>query len=326
MTLRSIVCIGEVMIELAPAGPGLARLGVAGDTFNTAVYLRRLIGPEISVAYVTALGDDDQSERIIAVLRDESLETERILRLPGGMPGLYMITLDADGERRFSYWRSASAARTMFAPDSALSPEALAPADLIYLSGISVAILSPAARHRLLNWIAGFRARGGLLAFDSNYRPSLWPSPAEARDGTEAFWRQTDIALPSLDDETALFGDEDEGAVIARLRGWGVRTGALKRGAQGPVALDGSGRQIGAVPAVPIRDTTAAGDSFNAGFLASLLQGGDIADAMAYGHAIAAQVIGYPGAIIPRTQWSPPATPARNTSALPNMTCVTERI
>jgi 2-dehydro-3-deoxygluconokinase len=47
-------------------------------------------------------------------------------------------------------------------------------------------------------------------------------------------------------------------------------------------------------------DTTAAGDSFNGAYLAALLAGGSEADCLAGGHAMAAKVIGHPGAIIPR--------------------------
>ncbi|MFC3060711.1 sugar kinase [Paenirhodobacter populi] len=302
MTPQTIVCLGEVMIELSPAGPGLARIGVAGDTFNTAVYLRRLTDPAVRVSYVTALGDDIQSDRILAALREEGLDTSRIARVPDVMPGLYMITLDADNERSFSYWRGASAARTMFGPGSALGPEDLAPCDLLYLSGISIAILAPDARRRLRDWIAGFRARGGRVAFDSNYRPRLWSGPDDARAEIRALWELTDIALPSLDDEIALFGDAGEAGVMARLAAWGVRDGALKRGARGPRALDGSGREIAPGP-VGVIDTTAAGDSFNAGFLAGVTRGANITGCMETGHATAARVIGHPGAIVPRAIW-----------------------
>ncbi|MCC5967366.1 MAG: sugar kinase [Natronohydrobacter sp.] len=296
-----IAIIGEAMIELSPTGPDSARIGVAGDTFNTAVYLSRLLqGTGATVSYVTLVGDDRQSDRIVSALTDEGIETSLAARLPGAMPGLYMIELDAAGERSFSYWRSDSAARRLFAPGTPVQPDALRDFDIIVLSAISLAIISPEARDRLHDWAQGFRKGGGQVAFDSNYRPRLWPDPETARSEVARFWAITDIALPSVDDEMALFGDADAGAVMARLAQWGVQMGAMKRGAEGPVALDGTGQVLAVAPVEKVVDTTAAGDSFNAGFLAAWLRGGSVGESMAAGHALAARVIGHKGAILPK--------------------------
>jgi 2-dehydro-3-deoxygluconokinase len=296
-----VACIGECMVELtlprdeADAG----RIGFAGDTLNAAVYLKRS-APGIEVAYVTALGTDPLSERMLGFFAAEGLDTGLIERRPDRAPGLYAISLDARGERSFTYWRDSSAARTLFAPPAAVTPDRLAGFDLIYLSGITLAILSPAARGMLGGFLSGYRVRGGRVAFDSNYRPRLWPDAATARREIGALWAVTDIGLPSVDDEMALWGDPDADAVLARLRAAGVARGALKRGADGPLPI-GPARSLPAFPPAPrVVDTTAAGDSFNGAYLAALLAGGSEADCLAGGHAMAAKVIGHPGAIIPR--------------------------
>lgn len=229
--ITRIACVGEVMIELVASPSGEARLGVAGDTYNTAVYLRRAVADlGLSVAYVTALGSDPYSERIRQAVSAHGLDTSCIERRDGMMPGLYAIDTDAQGERSFSYWRSASAARTLFEAPCDVALERLDRFDLVYLSGITLAILRPEVRARLLDWADRFRAGGGTLAYDSNYRPALWPSRETARSATREMWSRTDIALPSLDDEMALFGDADAGGVLARLRRFGATRGALKRG------------------------------------------------------------------------------------------------
>lgn len=298
--IRRIACIGEVMIELVAAADGSAQLGVAGDTYNTAVYLvRALRGTEATVAYVTALGDDPYSARIRAALGAHGLDQRLIETRPGAMPGLYAIDTDDQGERSFSYWRSASAARTLFSAPGTIGLEDLGGFDLVYLSGISVAILPPEVRERLLDWIDGYRAAGGRLAYDSNHRPRLWEDAATARAVTEALWRRTDIALPSADDEMALFGDAAPEDVARRLAGWGVTMGALKRGAAGPLDLSGAGHSVAPGPPVRIVDTTAAGDSFNAGYLAALIRGEGQARALEAGHRLAGRVIGARGAILP---------------------------
>ena len=222
--MTRVACIGECMVELTmpPRGQTGGSIGYAGDTFNTAVYLRREGGPDVSVSYVTGLGRDDLSERMIEFFASHDIATDLVQRRDDRNPGLYAISVDAAGERTFTYWRESSAARTLFAAPADVRPESLAGFDLIYLSGITLAVLSAQARADLLAFLPGFRAEGGRVAFDSNYRPRLWPDVATARRVMRAYWAQTDIALPSVDDEMALWNDADEDAVLARFTASGV--------------------------------------------------------------------------------------------------------
>ena len=99
----------------------------------------------------------------------------------------------------------------------------------------------------------------------------------------------------------ALFNDAGEAAVLARLAAAGIRRGALKRGAEGPVPLGPAAPSLPAFPpASKVVDTTAAGDSFNGAYLAALMRGESDLACLAAGHAMASEVIGHPGAIIPR--------------------------
>jgi 2-dehydro-3-deoxygluconokinase len=298
---RRIACIGEVMVELSDlaAADGRAALGVAGDTFNTAIYLARgLAGRGWSVDYVTALGTDSLSDRMVRAMAEEGIGAGHVARLPDRLPGLYAIEVDRSGERRFLYWRSESAARAMFGPGGVVL-SALARFDLLYLSGITLAILAPEARARLTAFCADRRATGATVVFDSNYRPRLWPDAATARAAMEAMWRATSIALPSRDDEAALWGEAEASAILDRLGGWGVDEVALKDGASGPI-LSGAMRGGRYPPAPKVVDTTAAGDSFNAGYIAARLTGADPVASAEDGHALASRVIGHRGAILPR--------------------------
>ena len=76
----------------------------------------------------------------------------------------------------------------------------------LVLSGISLAILPAATRNALLQTLDVFRSEGGTVAYDSNHRPQLWESREEAQDVNNRMWALTDIALPSVDDEMAIFG------------------------------------------------------------------------------------------------------------------------
>ena len=299
--MTRVACIGECMVELTmpPRGQTGGSIGYAGDTFNTAVYLRREGGPDVSVSYVTGLGRDDLSERMIEFFASHDIATDLVQRRDDRNPGLYAISVDAAGERTFTYWRESSAARTLFAAPADVRPESLAGFDLIYLSGITLAVLSAQARADLLAFLPGFRAEGGRVAFDSNYRPRLWPDVATARRVMRAYWAQTDIALPSVDDEMALWNDADEDAVLARFASSGVATGALKRGSVGPLPIGWEGPLPAFHAAERVVDTTAAGDSFNGAYLAAVLRGAEPPDCLAAGHAMARHVVGHPGAIVP---------------------------
>lgn len=288
-----------IELSLSPESPDQAGLGVAGDTLNTAIYLQRAAS-DSAVSYVTALGTDPLSERMISFMRAEGLRTDLITRRSDRNPGLYAITTDGDGERSFTYWRGASAARTLFRPPG-VSFDDLAEFDLIYLSAITLAILPAQVCNDLIEWLPGYRRQGGQVAFDSNYRPALWSDTATAQDRVAAVWRETDIGLPSVDDEIALFGDADEDAAFARLQGYGLTRGALKRGAAGPRPFGDSVQQ--AYPsASKVIDSTAAGDSFNGGYLGALVQDADPADCLMAGHLLASQVIGVKGAIMSRDE------------------------
>lgn len=301
--MRRIASIGECMIELGQAGQGLMRQGYGGDTLNTAVYLRRSLPEEAGiVAYVTALGNDVFSDEMIKGWTAEGIDCRHVARLEGRLPGLYVIRTDAKGERSFLYWRNDAAAREVFAGEAGAARLAgLDDFDLLYLSGISLAILPEADRARLIAWLAERRRQGATVAFDPNYRPRLWPDGAVARDVMTATASAASIVLPSFADEQALFGDADPRATLERLHGLGVEEVIVKDGVA-PIhfRMDGEAFQ-----ALPIRvsdavDTTGAGDSFNGGYLAARVLGQSIAQAVDAASRLAAIVVRHHGAVVPR--------------------------
>ena len=299
-----IACIGEAMVEVALTGPnGAAKVGFAGDVLNTAIYLRRALPAPHEVAFVSMIGLDSLSDQMAAFIAAEGISTAHLARHPTLVPGLYTIATDAAGERSFTYWRDTSAARQMFTDPAALLP--LLDFDLVYLSAITLAILPDPARDALFAVLAQVRAKGGRVAFDSNHRPRLWPDLATAQRVVKQAWRGCDVGLPSLDDEMALFGDTDAVQVQVRLMGWGVAQGVLKRGALGPVALGQNwGEDAAFDPAPTVVDTTAAGDSFNGGYLGALVTGAAPLAAARAGHTFARAVVQQRGAIVPKADWS----------------------
>jgi 2-dehydro-3-deoxygluconokinase len=296
---RKAVCVGECMVELARGSDDRFGFAVGGDTFNTAIYLSRA---GLAVAYITALGDDPYSQAIVDQAVVENVDTGSTARLPGRLPGLYLIETDARGERSFYYWRDTSPAREVFSDD--ISPalqQAFNNAAFIYFSGITLWLYERDGMGPFLQAIAEARLHGARIAFDSNYRPRLWGADREpARNAFAYATALADIALPSLDDERALWGDLTAEDVLDRYVKAGVAEIVIKDGAAGAYILEtGAMRHIPCPePVVPV-DTTAAGDSFNAAYLAARVGGASRAEAVLLGHRLSAIVVSHRGAIVP---------------------------
>jgi 2-dehydro-3-deoxygluconokinase len=297
--MRRLVAIGECMIELRHRDADLLELGFAGDSLNTALYLARLNPPDrLAVDYLTALGDDPYSAAMLDRWRAEGIGTGRAAILPGKLPGLYLIRTSPEGERRFFYYRSASAARALFV-DAASDPllAALPEYDVLYLTAITLSILTPPARERLLAALAASRSAGKQIVFDSNYRPAGWPDRAAAQAAIAPLLRLATLALPTFEDEQALWGDRSPSDTLARYAAAGIEV-CVKAGAEGCYIGDGTRIPVPA-PVAPV-DTTGAGDAFNAAYLTARLVGAGPEAASLAGHRLAGIVIQYRGAIIPR--------------------------
>lgn len=292
--MRRFLSIGECMLEMAPAQDGLYKAGFAGDTFNTAWYARKLAGPQLEVAYMTAIGEDDASRQLEAFIRQAGVTPELRYRKDRTI-GLYMISLQ-NGERSFSYWRGQSAAKTL-ADDLADLPRIKA-GDLVYVSGITFAILPETGRENLLAAIAKARAQGAVVAFDPNLRPKLWRHADEMRAVIMQAARCADIILPSFEDEAEWFGDADLAACAARYSKAGAARVVVKNGA-GPICLSDASAlsYLDVAPVAQVVDSTAAGDAFNAGFLVALDRGASMEQAARAGCDVARKVIAQRGAL-----------------------------
>lgn len=295
--MAKVACIGECMIELRQAPGGLFSRGFGGDTLNTAVYLARL---GIATDYITALGDDSLSDEMLAAWQAEGVGTSHVARLKGKLPGIYMIETDARGERKFFHWRDSAAARRLMdllETDDIL--RSLAGYDIVYLSAITLSIYNEAGRARLLAALTDIRRRGVRVAFDTNFRARGWPDLDIARRVFGQAFETADITLASTEDLLPLWPGESNEALLARI----TSLEAVLKLAEPKsiVRSDGASRQVRAAPLTnPVVDTTAAGDSFAAAYLAARIDGADPVAAARAGHDLAGVVVCYPGAIIPR--------------------------
>jgi 2-dehydro-3-deoxygluconokinase len=297
---RRVVAIGEVMVELTRGADGRYSLAYGGDTFNTAVYLARA---GIRVVYASALGDDRYSDGALALATAEGVASDLVIRVPGRMPGLYIVETDPDGERHFYYWRDNSPARELFElPEWGRIAESLLAARLVYFSGITLSLYSNIGLGRFLAVLEMARDKGAKVAFDGNYRPRGWKGDiGRTRTVFMEALKRVDIALPTFEDEAMLWGDPSPEATVARLQAFGIGEIVVKNGSNGALVAVKDSRELVPVPEVvaPV-DTTAAGDSFNAGYLAARLAGEPPVAAAVKAHRLAAEKIRHRGAIMPR--------------------------
>ncbi|OKH90175.1 sugar kinase [Thalassospira sp. TSL5-1] len=320
--------IGECMIEISASTArdgdgaasvfGPAKLSYAGDTLNAAVYMARATkliaqqGKSVpgetasaladdAISYVTALGNDPYSIAMMDAWKHDGLDASLVRQIDGALPGLYAIQTDASGERSFSYWRQNAAARQLLKDgyDQTLAAN-LAGYSMVYLSGISLAILSQEDREKLFAMLSILRKNGARICFDSNHRPRLWPDTETAKAAYAHMASLSDILMPTFDDEATLFGDANPIDCAKRWLDAGAGEVIVKNGAMPSTYLTKNGETGTVIPPKVERviDTTSAGDSFNGSYLAARQQGLDIEGSIAVAQKVAACVIGARGALV----------------------------
>jgi 2-dehydro-3-deoxygluconokinase len=286
------------MVELRPVADGHLQRGFAGDAYNTAVYLKRS-APHLDVAFLTATGDDALSQAMIDTWKGEGIAERLVFRIPGARPALYLIETDDKGDRRFHYWRDETPARYWLRELLVAGGAArLEDAALVYVSGISLAILTHTDRQAAIALLGTLKTR---VAFDPNIRPALWASMEDARACFEAMTRLASIVLPSRQDYELMYGITDPRAQMALTASLTKAEIALTCDADGCLLRQEDDVQALPTQAATVVDTSGAGDSFNGAYLAARLEGKPPLAAAHAGLAMAAKVVALPGAIIEST-------------------------
>ncbi len=292
--MTRIASIGECMVELREGKTGHFTQGFGGDTLNTAVYLSRL---GLETSFVTALGDDPWSDAMLAAWKAEGVDTSLVSRVPDRMPGIYAIQTDEAGERRFSYWRDNSPAREIFAHENTRLAQSLLQFEWIYFSGVTLSLYGPEGRLRLFDYLQRANDAGAWIVFDTNFRKSVWPDRAQAHAAFRQAMAMADILFASWDDMQGVFGPSGEALFNAADC---VEKVLKLPDASARLVWRGKEEIVAPLPVKKIVDTTAAGDSFAAAYLAARIAKKSPLMAAAAGHRLANKVIQQPGAIIPR--------------------------
>ncbi len=298
--MYKVAVIGECMVELFQNEEGLYKQTFGGDTLNCSVYLKRSL-KEAVVEYITVLGEETLSTQMLDFFHNEEVKTTYIDRLSDKNAGLYIIHTK-EGERSFSYWRSDSAAKKLFLTNSFEKMKSdLVEFDLIYLSAITLAIMSEQGRKNLYEVLDIARKKGVKVAYDSNYRPRLYDSKESAKSLHVEALKYCDIYLPSYDDEKELWGDIGIEEVVKKANCSEI---VIKRGEDGVFySLNGKSAQIEIRKIDKVVDSTSAGDSFNGAYLAARLEKLGIKESIKKASRLARKVIMHKGAIIPKEKY-----------------------
>jgi 2-dehydro-3-deoxygluconokinase len=291
-----LLCMGEPMLEfnqlpLLPDGSRHYLEGHGGDTSNAAIAAAR---QGAQVGYITALGQDMPGDSFMALWAREGVDSSTVIRTDRWLTGVYFVTHDAQGHH-FLHYRANSAAAMYTQAD--LPEAAIAAARMLYVSGISQGISNSAA-DAVFAAIDIARRNGVKVAYDTNYRPRLWP-PARAAAVMQAALAQTDYALPGIEDAQTLTGLTDPDAVLDHYLRLGPPVVVLKMGESGAYLATPDYRVRIPKHDVKVVDATGAGDTFCGSFLARMLAGDLPEPAARYASVAAAlKCTGY-GAVAP---------------------------
>ncbi|QEO56891.1 sugar kinase [Francisella marina] len=301
MNQSKLLAIGECMLELSGQAQldSQVKLNFGGDVLNTALYYARLNG---DVSFLTALGDDNLSNQMINKWNDENIDTLKVLKIKDKVPGLYAIQTDNLGERSFYYWREQAPIKDIFYH---LSKEELdkycKEYDYLYFSGISLSRWDNRQLEIFANWLKDFRNSGDdkEIIFDLNYRPKCWKSKQQTKEFLEKVLKYVTIVLTTFDDEELLFDDVNYQKTLDRYNRFNIPIVIIKHG-KNPTLLQYQNKinLVKANKVVTPVDTTAAGDSFNAAFLAAFINNLGLQASIEFAQDFAAEIIQHNGAII----------------------------
>ena len=291
-----LLCMGEPMLEFnqllpQPDGRVLYLEGHGGDTSNAGIAAAR---QGARVGYITAIGNDAPGGSLMALWAREGVDTSTVIRTDRALTAVYFVTHDAHGHQFLHYRKDSPAA--LYAPAD-LPREAIAAAKIFFASGISQGI-SPSAADAVFAAIEVARGAGGKVAYDTNYRPRLWPSARAAAVMHGAIAR-ADYVFPGMEDVVVLTGLTDPDAILDFYLGLGPTVVVLKMGEDGAY-LGLPDRRLRIPPhKVTVADATGAGDALCGAFLARTLAGDGPEAAARYAVVAAAlKCTGY-GAVAP---------------------------
>ena len=264
--MAEVLCFGEALMDMLAEPSGSYRPYAGGAPANVAVALAKL---GVDSAFVGMLAEDAFGDLLLQNLKAAGVSTDQVARTKDANTALAFVSLDAEGERRFSFYRP-PAADLLFRAGH-FKPGAFKEAAAFHCCSNS--LTEPAIAEATMEGVRLAQAAGAVVSVDMNYRPGLWPTHADARPRIWSLLREADMVKLSAS-ELAYLAEpmKSEAAAIAEL--WKGRTQWLLI-TDGPGLIRHLTRDVeDAASTYEVRsvNTTGAGDAFVAGILASLVE------------------------------------------------------
>jgi fructokinase len=304
-----VIACGELLIDFVSTESGVTlaqapafKKAAGGAPANVAVGVARL---GHRAGFLGQVGEDDFGHFLADTLAEAGVDTGGLRFSAQARTALAFVSLRADGERSFMFYRHPSA-DMLWRPEDV---DATYAADTRVFHYGSISLIGEPSRSATLTALGYARQGGALISYDPNLRMALWPSPTAARAGMLAGLAHADLVKVSEEELLFLTGEEEMRRAADRLWHDHLRLLVVTRGAAGCVYFTAADH--GEMPGFTVRpvDTTGAGDGFVAGLLAGLLDYGlqwereVIEDALRLGNAVGALTTTQRGAI--------PSLPAR---------------
>ena len=278
--MKKVVAIGELLIDFVPQQKGCALDEVThfervagGAPANVAAAVARLGG---NAAMISQVGEDAFGTHILKVLRANGVDTSYVFRTGRANTGLAFVSLDAAGNREFSFFRNPSA--DLFLEEGQIAPDMFTECAALHFCSVDLVDWPVRAAHRRA--VALAKQAGALISFDPNVRLPRWSSPADCQAAIREFLPSADLVKLSDDEVEFVTGCTDERAAAEKLFGMGCRLLIVTRGAAGSAAYTPHAEGFAETIRVPVTDTTGAGDSFIGSFLYQLTRDGVAADGL----------------------------------------------
>ena len=273
--MKKVVAIGELLIDFVPQQKGCALDEVThfervagGAPANVAAAVARLGG---RAAMVSQVGEDAFGTHILKVLRSNGVDTTHVFRTGRANTGLAFVSLDATGNREFSFFRNPSA--DLFLSQDQITADIFDDCAALHFCSVDLVDWPVRAAHRKAIGLA--RRAGAIVSFDPNVRLPLWSSPEECQAAIREFLPYADLVKLSDDEVEFVTGCADERDAAEKLFAMGCRLLIVTRGTDGSAAYTSAGAQgFAETLRVPVTDTTGAGDSFIGSLLYQLTRDG----------------------------------------------------
>lgn len=270
--MKKVIAIGELLIDFVPGEKGCALREVrhfervaGGAPANVVTAVSRLGGAGVMVSQV---GKDAFGDHIIEVLRENGVDTSWVYRTGRANTGLAFVSLDATGNREFSFFRNPSA--DLFLSPEQITPELMEDGAALHFCSVDLVDAPVKEAHRRAIEMA--RGRGMLVCFDPNVRLPLWDSPEACQKAIREFLPYADVVKLSDDELEFVTGCAAAEEAAKQLFAQNCRLLLLTKGAEGSAVYTPSASAEREALRVPVADTTGCGDSFIGSFLYQLVR------------------------------------------------------